>query len=46
MIVAPDGEVLTPFLVYDAPVKVTVPKSAKGTRDPFSSKSWIRSQRW
>lgn len=31
MIVAPDGPTVVPLLTAEAPVKVTVPKSAKGT---------------
>lgn len=33
MIVAPDGPTAVPLLVAEAPVKVTVPKSAKGTSE-------------
>ena len=39
MIVAPDGPTEPEDEVADAPVKVTVPKLAKGTRPPFDSKS-------
>ncbi len=40
MSVAPDGPTVEPLLVVaDAPVKVTVPKLAKGTSEPPDSKS-------
>src|SRR5437879_1378898 len=39
MMVAPEGVTEEPLLVAAAPVKVTVPKSAKGTREPLDSKS-------
>ena len=39
IIVAPDGPTVPEDEVADAPVKLTAPKSAKGTRLPLDSKS-------